>query len=228
MEKAAGEGCESLDSVESNGLLSAAGINIPAMEVVGENEVAQEFATNRGYPVVLKLNSPLLLHKTEVGGIWTNIYDDEELNRALEGMWQRRDGLEGQVKNATSLVIQEQVDSGVEVIVGVKKDPSFGSVLMFGAGGTLAELVKDRNLFVLPMSHEEAVGLIEKSIVGKLLTGYRGAEAYDLNLLAELMVGLAGLAESSKVIAEIEINPVIVTYEGVWAVDGKTVLRTTT
>ena len=133
--------------------------------------------------------------------------------------------LEFNIRDTVHIQIQKQVEKGIEVIVGVKRDPNFGPVLMFGAGGTLAELIADRNLYILPNDQISAIELIKKSKVYKLLTGFRGAKPYALETLADLIIKLSQLAQSNERISEIEINPVIITYTNTWAVDGKVVLK---
>ena len=99
-----------------------------------------------------------------------------------------------------------------------------GAILMFGAGGTLAELIKDRNLHALPLNQAQAQHLIMNSKIYQVLKGYRGDKAYAIDKLVDLLLKLAALAQDNENISEIEINPVIVTYDDVWAVDGKTIL----
>jgi len=213
-----------LDPFEANELLKSAGISTPTTQAIHNLDEAKLFAQTNAYPVVLKIASAQLLHKTESGGVITNIENEEQLQKQLTVMQNKISELDEAVKATVKIQIQKQVEKGVEVIVGVKRDPNFGPVLMFGAGGTLAELIADRNLYILPIEKDHAIELIQKSKVFKLLNGFRGSKPYSIDSLANLIVKLSNLALAEKRIAEIEINPVIVTHDQTWAVDGKVVL----
>jgi len=214
-----------LDSFEANELLKSFGINAPATQQIEIANQARQFINQNGFPAVLKLSSPLLLHKTESGAVLTGLDNFAKLDEAFTLLSKQITKLDETIKPTVKIQIQKQVEKGVEVIVGVKRDPNFGPVLMFGAGGTLAELIADRNLYVLPINQNRAIDLIKKAKVFKLLNGFRGSQAYSLEKLADLIVKLSNLAQADERIAEIEINPVIVTYDQTWAVDGKVVLQ---
>jgi acetate---CoA ligase (ADP-forming) len=215
---------QSLDPFEANEILKSADIPTPPTQTIGSIDEAKNFANQNQYPVVLKLASAKLLHKTESGGVIVNINSEQVLQEKLQNLWDKINQFDDEIKNSTQIQIQKQVDKGIEVIVGVKCDPNFGPVLMFGAGGTMAELIADRNLLLLPASFDEVKKLINDSKVSKLLNGFRGDEPYDTDKLADLMLKLGQIALQNETIAEIEINPVIVTHTDTWAVDGKVVL----
>ncbi len=217
-------GQKNLDNFQSNEVMVAAGISTPSTMSVGDYERAENFSREVGFPVVLKLSSPNLLHKADVGGVITGINDDEELKEAWEKISNQLATLDEVSKKGASIQIQKQVESGVEVIVGVKRDPSFGPVMLFGAGGKYAEILADRNLFLLPINRNQTIKLIKNSKVFTLLNGFRGDGVYELEKLAETIMRLGKLVENVSDIAEVEINPLIVTHEKVWAVDSKTVL----
>ena len=120
--------------------------------------------------------------------------------------------------------MQSQIENGVEVIVGIKRTPQFGNVLMFGAGGTLVELISDHNIHVLPVTARDIKKLVEESKAYALLTGYRGGQSLALERLYHLMAQLTDLVTKLPFFAEIEINPVIVTKDEAYAVDGKVIL----
>ncbi len=213
-----------LDNFQVNDILTSVGITVPATRPVRTLEEAQIFSAENGWPVVLKLSASGLLHKKDIGGVITSI----DSFQALEESWARineaLNKLAPQMQELSAIQIQQQVPDGVEVIVGVKKDATFGNVLLFGAGGTLAELIQDRNLYVLPMEDNAVDNFVASSKIYKVLKGYRGHEAYALDKLYDLLIRFAKTAEAHTQIAEMEINPVIVTPDAVWAVDGKVVL----
>lgn len=210
---------------EANELLSQAGIAVPPQEIVPNPEAATAFIAQHAWPVVLKITSSKALHKQDIGGVVTNIHSDEQLLSAWATM---KASIEKLADPDAQIQIQKQVESGVEVILGIKRDPSFGNVMMFGAGGTLAELVADRNLLLLTQDSAQIAALIRQAKIAKVLEGYRGEEPYAVQKLQELMIALAQLAQHLDAFAEIEINPVIVTRSEAWAVDGKAILTTTT
>ncbi len=202
---------KTLDNLQANNLLSLAGILTPATAVVESSDVARNFAKEHGYPVVLKLSSPGLLHKKEIGGVIINILNEEQLQKA----WEK---LEQKLENGFEIQIQQDVGEGVEAIVGIKHDPNFGPVLLFGAGGSSAELIADKNLHLLPINLTQAQKLVEQSKLCSLLN-------FDLQKLNETIVSFGKLAQNLAEVAEMEINPLIITKDNVWAVDGKVILK---
>lgn len=216
----------SLDNLTANEVISSAGISTPLTTTVSDISQAEHFATKIGWPVVLKISSPGLLHKADVGGVITNINNATELNKAWKDLQTRISNLDSLIKSSAKIQIQQQIIGGVEVILGAKKDPNFGPVILFGAGGKYAEILGDRNLHLLPIKDSEIEDLVQTSKIFKLLNGFRGDAPYDLKTLHQAISKLAKLANSLPEISEIEINPLIITHYGVWAVDSKVVLTT--
>lgn len=217
-------GHKTLDNLEANYLISSFGIPTPKTGKVSSFEEAQKFVQDFGFPAVLKLSSPGLLHKKEIGGVITDIRNEDKLEVAWDALERRITHLDESLREHVNIQIQKEVESGVEVIVGVKEDPTFGKVMLFGAGGGLAEVVSDRNLKLLPVNLEQAKGLVQVSRVFQFLKGGPHEPPYCLDKLYELMVNLGKLADGFTEISEAEINPVIVTLNGVWAVDSKVIL----
>lgn len=213
-----------LDNFESNSLITAIGISTPPTLSVGGLEQAKKFAEEAGWPVVLKISSPGLLHKSDLGGVITHINNPDDLNSAGIKLSQQISTLDSDTKRNAKIQIQKEISGGIEVIVGIKRDPYFGQVMLFGAGGKFAELLVDRNLHLLPIGDKEAKQLVSNSKILTLLNGFRGDLPYNLDPLYETIIHLGKLVESFPEIAEIEINPLIITHTGVWAVDCKVVL----
>jgi acetyltransferase len=165
------------------------------------------------------------LHKADVGGVIKNIASDKELETAMTTLDQKIAKLSSDFQVKVVKQIQKYIVSGTELIIGVKKDPTFGQVLLFGAGGSLAELIMDRNLHMLPINLEMAKKLVGKSKIYKVLIGYRGETPLALDKLYDVIVRLGKVAEFLPEVSEIEINPLIITQNDVWAVDGKIVLN---
>ena len=204
---------KALTTLEALDLFKSYSVSVPKYSQTKNANDGIKFAERIKWPVVLKVSSQNSLHKKELGGIVTDINTDMDFTSAFD-----------QLKDLGDVVVQKQVPSGVEVLVGVKKDPTFGRVLLFGAGGTNAELLSDRNLCVFPVTRNELNKTVEKSKVYKLLNGYRGDKPYDLDALYEMLVQVMDISLGNESIQEIEINPVIVSYGGTYAVDPKVLL----
>lgn len=208
-------GQKTLNNLEANEIVSIAGISTPQTTIVRNIGEAKVFSAAQGYPIVLKLSERGLLHKKAVGGVITNIETDIQLETAFSKLEQHN----------VDIQIQKDTGSGVEVIIGVKRDPTFGSVLLFGAGGSLAEVIADRNLHLLPIDLTLAKQLVERSKINAVLSPASGNSPYPLEKLYKTIVCLGQLASELPEISEIEINPAIVTEDNVWAVDCKVVLN---
>ena len=225
LEKAKKEGRATLDNVEASNLVAALEIPVPPTMMVETAEEANDFATRCGWPVVLKLSAPGLLHKTDIGGVITQIFNQQQLEKALSKLKHIIEGMEVEARKGMKIQIQKEIEAGVEVILGFKRDPSFGIVMLFGAGGSLAELLKDRNIHLVPINKIGAKELVEGSKIFPMLNGFRGSLPYDLAPLYEIMQSLARLMEMTPEIAEMEINPLKITLNGTWALDPKVILQ---
>jgi acetyltransferase len=204
--------------------MTAINIPIPSANIVTTLNEAKTFTQNSGWPVVMKLLTPGLLHKADVGGVIVNIKSDSELCDSFEKLSLKVIELSKQYPEPIKIQIQKQIQGGVEVILGIKRDPTFGPVCLFGAGGRYAEILDDHNLELLPLSLENAKTLVGRSKVFKLLSGFRDDPSYQLDQLYEVMITLGQLVTDYPQIGEIEINPLIITHDGVWAVDPKIIL----
>lgn len=207
-----------LSSLEADEIIKWAGIKSPHTKMVTSFDQAKQFATQVGYPVVLKMSSCEVLHKKDVGGVIANIENENALKTSYAVMKKRLQMLK---KKDTKIQIQSQIPGGVEVIVGIKRDPSFGPVLMIGAGGTFAELIEDKELILLPAGKKQILQRLKQTKIMKILEGYRGDEGYDVHALVSMIAQLAELAVRVPSIGEIEINPIIVNRKHAWAVDAK-------
>ncbi|MFC1755858.1 acetate--CoA ligase family protein [Patescibacteria group bacterium] len=213
---------KTLDNISADKILKSIGIMTPPTKNVKDLEEAKTFAIENGWPVVLKLSSPGLLHKKEVGGVIIDIINEKQLNDAWHKMERKIEQLDEKVKEHLTFQIQKAISEGVEVIVGFKHDPTFGAVLLFGAGGSYAELIADRNLHLLPITKNEIINLVERSKVYTLLK-----ETHALDKLYDLILRVAKLETMIPEATDVEINPVIVTLNDVWAVDGKIIMKET-
>lgn len=220
-----------LNNIESNNLLTYAEVKTPPtaeLPIGNVNKIealALKFTQTYGWPIVLKLSSEHILHKSDLGGVIVNINNRSKLKSALKELTVRIKKLNEEIQKTIKIQIQKQVVGGRELILGIKRDVSFGHVMMFGAGGTLAEIIKDRNLHLLPVGSLEAQILVANSKIYKILKGYRGEKSYALDKLYFLIEKLSDFVQRFPEIEQIEINPVIITQDEVWAVDGKVILQ---
>ena len=213
-----------LTEVESKRLLTAYGI--PTVDTVTANTEADavEQAEKIGYPVVLKLFSETITHKTDVGGVQLNLGNAEAVRaayRQIERSVQEKAGSE----NFLGVTVQPMVKlDGYEIIVGSSMDPQFGPVLLFGAGGQLVEVFKDRALALPPLNTTLARRMIEQTKVFEALKGVRGRKAVDLAALEELLVRFSQLVVEQPWIREIDINPLLASPERLLALDARVVV----
>lgn len=211
-----------LSEVEGRRLLADYGIRGPEERVAASAEAAVEAARAVGYPVVLKILSPDIQHKTEIGGVRVGLADDAEVRRVFSEVMSAAEGHYPEA-DLQGVLVQEMVPEGaVEVIVGVLQDADFGPVVVFGSGGVLVELLKDSSLRLPPLSRRDAQEMIEETHAARLLEGFRGKPAGDVEALVETLVQVSQLAVDLKDhVAAVDINPLMVLPdgEGVLAVD---------
>lgn len=200
-----------LDNFQSSKLMEELGLSVPVTEKVKSVEDGIKFAKKNGWPMVLKISGNDILHKADVGGVITNIRSEYQLKKGFEKL---------KVLNS-DIQIQQQIEGGVEVILGIKRDVNFGSVMLFGAGGKMAELIKDRNLRLLPLTEDKVKNIINESKVYTLLNGFRNDQVYDLKNFYKVIFTLEKLMQENNKIEEIEINPVIITHNLAFCVDVK-------
>lgn len=210
---------------ESRLLLNAYGIpNVPGGLAKSADE-AVSLAEEIGFPVVLKIVAEGLIHKSDAGGIVLNRRNSDELRVAYEELIQRIRTNEPSA-DIIGAMVEKMAEKGVEVIVGMRRDATFGPLMMFGMGGTMVELVKDIKFRVAPLSKEDIQTMVAETMAGKLLNGYRGSPVADFESLYEVIAQLSRLATQHPEIQEIEINPLIVYPEGqgVMAIDSRMIL----
>jgi acetyl coenzyme A synthetase (ADP forming)-like protein len=217
----------SLDALEANEIISQLGIPTPATAAVSNLDEAKNFANQNSWPVVLKLTSPSIIHKAKMGLVVTGIWDDGQLETAWNRLNHKLEEFPKSSKDDSRFQIQKDVSNGVETIVGIKKDPTFGPVLLFGAGGELAELVEDKNIKILPVDKKRIENLVARSKVSRLLKNAPGEPPYPIDKLYDLIAKFTTLVALIPEASDFEINPVIITQNDVWAVDTKILLAET-
>lgn len=192
---------------ESREMLDQYGIPSPAEKVVTCTQEAIQFAREIGYPVVLKAQVDGLAHKTDVGGVALGLKDEEALVQAWNGMSHL---------NTNRFLVQEMIQDGFEVILSYKTDARYGPIVIFGLGGILTELLKDVVIATPPITREKALQMVQSvEAAWKIVNGYRGRPALDLEALLDVIVRMGKMAEENyQRVVEFEINPVIVRSKG--------------
>lgn len=201
---------------QARDLLSTAIPLVEQREVI-DDHAALAAAAQLGYPVAVKLAGDGLLHKSEVGGVRLGVTNDEDLVREFADLQAVGASLRGDV----GVVIQPMTAPGIEVLLSVCRDDSFGTVLVLGTGGTATELRHDIVTLVAPFSEDEVRLALLSTQVGRLLAGYRGADTYDVDAVVHAAIRLVALQEEHPEVAELEVNPLIVrpAGDGACAVD---------
>jgi acetyl coenzyme A synthetase (ADP forming)-like protein len=215
-----------LSAEEISGLLNAYGIRVVETVVAGTVAEAASLASRIGFPVAVKLASATIVHKTDVGGVRLDLKSEGEVKAAFEDIKSRLTEM-GRQDEMAGVIVQRMVRGGVETIVGVTQDPSFGPLIMFGLGGIYAELMKDVAVRLHPLTDIDARELVGSIRMARLFQGFRGAPLSDTEALEDLLLRLSALVEDVPQIAELDLNPVKVMPkgEGCWVVDARVMLR---
>ena len=200
---------------EASALLTCFGIPGVAFREVADAAAARSAAHEIGFPVALKALAPGLVHKSDVGGVALDLRDAAAVAHAWDAMT-RSVG-----PAMTGAIVQPMVASGVELIIGITHDPSFGPLVLFGLGGVTAELLGDRALRLVPVTDEDAHELVRSLRGSQLLFGYRGSPATDVAALEDLILRVGMLADEIPEIAEMDLNPVIASAAGALPIDVK-------
>ena len=208
-----GAGRKNLLEDQATQVLNCFGIPVIKNKLAVTEEEAVKAATGIGYPVVMKIISEQIIHKSDIGGVVLNIKSDTEVKSAFRTI---SENVRKNMPEATidGILVSEMIDEGQEVILGVKRDPAFGPVVMFGLGGIYVEIFRDVVLKVAPVNEKTAREMINGIKASSLLSGARGATPKDIDSIADAIVRLSQLAVSLPAIRELDINPLIVLDQG--------------
>jgi acetyltransferase len=214
-----------LTEFESKALLSAYGIPTVQTEVARSAHEAVELAEDFGYPVVLKLDSNTITHKTDVGGVRLNLMDAKEVRQAYEEM-EMSISENFSPEDFAGATVQPMVSlEGYEIIIGSSIDPQFGPVLLFGSGGQLVEVYRDRALALPPLTTTLARRTMERTRIFEALKGVRGRPPVDIAALEKLFVRVSQLVVEQPWISELDINPLLASPQRLLALDARVVLH---
>ncbi|TVP60438.1 MAG: GNAT family N-acetyltransferase [Nodularia sp. (in: Bacteria)] len=214
-----------LTEFESKQILAAYGIPVVSTCVAQSEDEAVQCAENIGYPVVLKLFSHTITHKTDVGGVQLNLRDAEAVRRAYNAIAESVSEKVG-VEDFLGVTVQPMVKmAGYELIIGSSLDAQFGPVLLFGTGGQLVEIFRDRAIALPPLNTTLARRMIEQTQIYKALKGVRGRNSVDIAALEKLMVVFSQLVVEQRGIKEIDINPLLASSEQLISLDARIILH---
>ena len=208
------EETQALSEHESKQELKVYGVLVPDEVIVTSKEEAAQFTKNHPDPLVMKVESADILHKSDVGGVKLNVCGPEAAEKAYEEIMgsvtaKRPDA------HINGILTVPMLDAGVEIIIGVNNDPQFGPMIMVGMGGVFVEVFKDVALYPAPLKEEEALEMLKSLKSFKLLNGYRGTEKCDIKALCQTIVAISNYAQANKdVLKELDINPLFVYPEG--------------
>lgn len=215
-----------LPELESKQILREYGIPVHSIEWAPDEAAVVSIAQKMGYPLVMKLHSWTITHKSDVGGVQLNLQSEEEVLSAFRKI--RQGALQAGVESGFEGVTLQPMTftrDGWELILGSRNDAQFGPVILFGAGGEWVELMQDRSLALPPLNHELALGLMRRTRIYRGLKGFRGRLPVNLDILADIIIRFSALALNHSEIQDIEINPLYVDSEKIVALDARVVLR---
>jgi len=213
-----------LTEIEAKQILTEAGIHCTETRLAADKAEAVALSEELGYPVVLKISSVDITHKSDAGGVKVNLKDKTEVERAFDEIMASCKGAYPDA-NIEGVAVQGMAQIGTEVIIGMTKDPSFGPVLMFGLGGIFVELLKDVAFRIVPLEKNDALEMINEIKGKKLLEGYRGEDPADIPFLADVLLKLSNLVDKTEGIAEIDMNPIFAYKQGAIVVDARIILE---
>ncbi|MEJ2040809.1 MAG: acetate--CoA ligase family protein [Desulfosarcinaceae bacterium] len=212
-----------LTEIEAKQILREAGIHCTDTRLATDKAQAVSLSEEIGYPVVLKISSVDMTHKSDAGGVKVNLDSRDEVEKAYdEIMASCKAAYPG--ADIEGVAVQGMARTGTEIIMGMIKDPSFGPVVMFGLGGVLVEVLKDVSFRIVPIEKNDAIEMIEEIQGKKLLEGYRGQDPVDIPFLQEMLVRLSDFIERTPGIEEIDMNPVFGYKDGAAVVDARIIL----
>src|SRR5665213_445102 len=223
IDKAKGEGRDALTAPEGKLVCDAYAIPVPKEGVASSAADAAKLAASMGFPVVMKIVSPDILHKTEAGGVVVGVSDPDAARAAYDKILANAKAYKADAK-IDGIQVQQMLTGGQEVIVGAVTDASFGKLVAFGLGGVLVEVLKDITFRLAPATKADALSMLDGIQAAEMLKGVRGGDAVDREALAGIIVNVSNLVSDFPEIGELDLNPVFATKNGAIAADVRIVL----
>ncbi len=209
---------------EAKSICKEYGVSVPDFQVASNAAEGVKAANKMGYPVVMKIVSPDIIHKSDVGGVVVDIKNDKEASEAYSKIVEsvKRHKSDARI---TGILVEKMSPNAVEAIVGAFKDPQFGPTLMFGLGGVLVELLKDVTFRIAPITANDAREMISELKAHSLLEGYRGQPKADIDAIVQVLLNVSRLVMENPQIKELDLNPVRVYSKGAQALDARIILE---
>jgi len=209
---------------DAKSILKKYKISVPGFSLVNSSQQATKDAKKLGFPLVMKVVSPQILHKTDVGGVKVGIDNVADVKKIFNDMYGRLSKKKG--VDVKGILLEKMVPKGVELIVGIQNDPQFGPVIMVGLGGVLTEIFKDVAFRMLPITTADAKSMLNELNSFKILKGFRGSEPVDLNMLAKALVQIGKIGvDNADYINSVNFNPIVVYPKSYNVVDAKIILN---
>lgn len=213
-----------LTEIESKELLKEVGITTTEIKLAASEKEASDFSQKMGFPVVLKIASPDISHKSDAGGVKVGLKNKDEVAKAYKEIMSSVKQKFPKAK-IEGVSVQNMARPGTEVIIGMTKDAQFGPVLMFGLGGVWVEVLKDVAFRIVPLTRRDASEMIKEIKGFPLLQGYRGSEPANITVLEDLLLKISDFMEKTPEIKEMDLNPIFAYKDGAIAVDARIVLE---
>jgi acetyltransferase len=217
-------GTSMLDEIQCKKILKQYGIESTEPVLCKTTEEAVQAAGTIGYPVVMKIISPQITHKSDIGAVKINLKSSHDVKTAFNEIM-AVSGEKAPEATLEGVSVQRLARPGLELVMGMTKDPQFGPMVMFGMGGTLVEVLKDISFRITPLSRQDASEMIKETKVYAMLKGYRGQPPVDISYLEELLLKISGMVQENPEIKEMDINPIFSYEKGAVAVDARIILE---
>lgn len=214
----------SLLETEAKELLREYRIPIPTFRLIKSEGEISGIRESIGYPLVMKIVSPDIIHKTDAGGVKLNIKDEKEAKLAYQGIISKAKKYNKEAK-ISGAIVYTMVPQGTEIIIGMMKDPHFGPVIMFGLGGIFVEVLKDISFRILPIEERDTREMITEIKGYEILKGTRGKPPRDIKAIEEVLMKVSKLTIENPEINEIDLNPIFVFEKGLQVVDARIILK---
>ena len=224
LSQASKEGRKSLLETEAKTVCIEYGIPVTKFELAKNEEEAVNFAKAIGFPTVLKIVSPDIIHKSDVGGVIVDLKNADEVRQSYNHILQNVKKHDPKA-SIVGILVQEMAPSSTEVIVGAIKDPQFGPAIMFGLGGVFVEVLKDVTFRVAPITEDDACEMISEVKAFPLLKGYRNTPPADIDAITKILLNTSRLVTDNMEIKELDLNPIIVYEKGAKTVDARIILE---
>lgn len=208
---------------ESYDLLSQYGISVPSYLIASSSEEVLEKSKSLGFPIVMKIISTDIIHKTDVGGVILNINNEQQ---AIDSYFDMIDSVRKNKPDAhiKGVLLYRQLPKGIEIIVGMTRDAQFGPTVMFGLGGIFTEILEDVSFRICPVTRIDVEEMIHEIKGIKILKGYRNQKGSDIEAIVNIVIAISNIAVNYPSIKEIDFNPIMLYEKGAVAVDAKVLL----